>query len=141
MSMNVVILQGRLTRDPEERYNKKNEPVVRFSLAVDRRFEKDENGDKKTDFIDCVVFGKTAGYVSSYVKKGDMVTVRGHIRIDDWVDKSGNKRKSFDVIVDEISTSGRRAEAPNNYAKPIEEKAEENKPVFEELTDDDVLPF
>ena len=107
--MNKAILMGRLTRDPEVRYSQAAEPIaiVRFAVAVNRRFKKDE-----ADFINCVAFGKTGEFINSYFKKGAMIAVEGSIQTSSWDDKeTGQKRYSTEVIVDQAHFTGSRAES------------------------------
>ncbi len=99
--MNKVILMGRLTRDPEVRYSQSSEPiaVVRFSLAVNRRFKR--QGEPETDFINCVAFGKTGEFAEKYFKKGQLVAVCGRLQVRNWEDKNGQKRTTTEVIIEE----------------------------------------
>lgn len=98
--MNKVILMGRLTRDPEMRYsNNSNVAVVKFSLAIDRRFKKE--GQPEADFINCVVFGKTAEFTNNYFSKGMKVAITGRIQTSSWEDETGKRRYGTDVIVEE----------------------------------------
>ena len=99
--LNKIILMGRLTRDPELRRTQSGTPVASFSLAVDRDF-RDNNGEKKTDFIDCVAWRGTGEFVSKYFAKGRMAVVEGRLQIRDWTDKDGNKRRSAEVIAESI---------------------------------------
>lgn len=99
--LNKIFLMGRLTRDPELRRTQAGTAVASFSLAVDRdRGKKGE--DKETDFIDIVAWRNTAEFVSKYFAKGRMAVVEGRLQIRDWTDKEGNKRRSAEVIADNI---------------------------------------
>ena len=99
--LNRIILMGRLTRDPELRKTQSDTPVCSFSLAVDRDYKKD--GEKKeTDFIDIVAWRATAEFVSKFFTKGRMAVVEGRLQIRDWTDKEGNKRRSAEVIADNV---------------------------------------
>lgn len=99
--MNKVILMGRLTRDPEVRYSQSIEPVavVRYSLAVNRRFKR--QGEADADFINCVAFGKNGEFAEKYFKKGQMVGVVGRLSVNNWEDKTGAKRTTTEVVVEE----------------------------------------
>ena len=97
--MNKVILMGRLTRDPELRHTQSNMAVCSFSLAIDRD-RKGPNGERQTDFIDCVAWRQTAEFVSKYFTKGSMAVVSGRLQIRDWTDRDGGKRRSAEVVVD-----------------------------------------
>ena len=98
--MNKVILQGRLTRDPEVKYStgEKATAIASFSMAVDRRFKKD--GEQNADFINCKAFGKTAETVEKYVQKGVKITVCGRIQTGSYTNKDGVKVYTTDVIVE-----------------------------------------
>ena len=100
--MNKVILMGRLTRDPEVRYGgANNSAVVRFSLAVDRRFKRD--GDEQTaDFINCVAFGKTAEFLEKYARKGTKFVVEGRIQTGSYTNKDGQKVYTTDVVCENV---------------------------------------
>ena len=115
--LNRIILMGRLTRDPELRKTQSDTPVCSFSLAVDRDYKKD--GEKKeTDFIDIVAWRATAEFVSKYFTKGRMAVVEGRLQLRDWTDKDGNKRRSAEVVADNVyfGDSKRDAEAGGYHA-------------------------
>lgn len=98
--LNRVVLIGRLTRDPELRYTPQGTPVASFSLAVDRRPTK--SGEKQADFIDIVAWQQTAEFVGSYLTKGRLVAVDGRLQIRDWVAQDGTKRKSAEVVAENV---------------------------------------
>jgi len=105
MNINKVVLMGRLTADPELKISSSNVPVLRFTVAVNRRqFNKnDSEGTRATaDFIDCVAFYKNAEFVSKYFKKGSCIIVFGSLQIETWKDKNGNNQRSARVVVDEL---------------------------------------
>ena len=107
---------GRLTRDPELRYTQSQTPVASFSLAVDRDFGRGE--EKQTDFIDCVAWRQTGEFVSKYFQKGSMAVVSGRLQIRDWTDRDGNKRRSAEVVVDNVyfgESKRREGESRDNY--------------------------
>ena len=99
--LNKVFIMGRLTRDPELRRTQNGTPVTSFSLAVDRDF-KSQGGEKETDFIDVVAWRSTAEFVAKYFTKGRMAVVEGRLQIRDWTDKEKNKRRSAEVIADNV---------------------------------------
>ena len=101
MSLNRIIIMGRLTRDPELRRTQGGTSVTSFSLAVDRDF-KSQSGEKETDFIDVVAWRSTAEFVSKYFTKGRMAVVEGRLQIRDWTDKDGGKRSSAEVGADTV---------------------------------------
>ena len=99
--LNRIVLMGRLTHDPELRRTGSGTAVTSFSLAVDRDF-KSQSGEKETDFIDIVAWRNTAEFVSKYFTKGRMAVVEGRLQIRDWTDKDGGKRRSAEVIADNV---------------------------------------
>ena len=100
--LNHIVLMGRLTRDPELRYTQSQIPVASFSLAVDRDFGGRDGGERQTDFIDIVAWRSTAEFVSKYFTKGSMAAVSGRLQIRDWTDRDGNKRRSAEVVADNV---------------------------------------
>ena len=101
--LNHIVLMGRLTRDPELRRTGSGIPVTTFTLAVDRDFGNNrETGEKETDFIDIVTWRNTAEFVSKYFTKGRMAVVSGRLQIRNWNDKDGNKRRSAEVVADNV---------------------------------------
>jgi len=111
--MNKVILMGRLTRDPELRYsNTSNVAVVKFSLAVDRRFKRE--GQPEADFINCTAFGKTGEFINNYFNKGMRVAVTGRLQVSSWEEEPGKRRYSTDVIVEEAYFADSKKEGGNN---------------------------
>ena len=101
MSLNVITIQGRLVRDPEMRRTGGGVQVGNFTLAVDRDF-KGQDGNKETDFIDCVAWRGTAEILGKYFRKGSMATVTGRLQSRKWTDKDGNKRTAWEVQVDHL---------------------------------------
>ena len=99
--LNKIFIMGRLTRDPELRHTQSGTAVASFSLAVDRDF-KEQDGSRATDFIDCVAWRSSAEFVDKYFSKGRMAVVEGRLQIRDWTDKDGNKRRSAEVVVDNV---------------------------------------
>lgn len=97
--LNRTIMMGRLTRDPELRKTQTGTPVCSFSIACERDF-KTANGEKETDFFDCVAWRQTAEFVSQYFTKGRMVVVEGRLQNRSWTDKEGNKHRTTELIVD-----------------------------------------
>ena len=100
--LNHIVIMGRLTRDPELRRTGSGIAVTSFTVAVDRDFGKNENGEKETDFIDCVAWRQTGEFVSKYFTKGRMAVVSGRLQIRSWTDKEGNKRRTAEVIADNV---------------------------------------
>ncbi len=100
--LNKIFIMGRLTRDPELRRTQTGTPVASFTLAVDRDFRDKATGERATDFIDVVAWRQTAEFVSRYFSKGRSAVVEGRLQIRDWTDKEGGKRRSAEVIADNI---------------------------------------
>lgn len=100
--LNHIAIMGRLTRDPELRHTGSGVAVASFTVAVDRDFGKNENGEKEVDFIDCVAWRSTAEFVSKYLSKGRVAVVSGKLQIRNWTDKDGNKRRNAEVIADNV---------------------------------------
>ena len=115
--LNHITIMGRLTRDPELRRTGSGVAVASFSVAVDRDFGRNENGEKETDFIDCVAWRNTAEFVSKYATKGRMVVVSGRLQIRSWTDNDGNKRRTAEVVADNVyfGDSRRDNEGGNAY--------------------------
>ena len=98
--LNHITIMGRLVRDPELRRTGSGIAVASFTVAVDRDFGKNENGEKETDFIDCVAWRQTGEFVSKYFNKGRMIVVSGRLQVRSWTDKDGNKRRTAEVVAD-----------------------------------------
>ena len=114
--LNKIILMGRLTRDPELRHTQTGTAVASFSLAVDRDFKDKATGDRTTDFIDVVAWRQTGEFVSRYFTKGRMAVVEGRLQIRDWTDKDGNKRRSAEVVADNVYFGEQKRDAGANGA-------------------------
>ena len=151
--LNHITLMGRLTRDPELRYTASNTPVASFSLAVDRDFAPRDGGERQTDFIDIVAWRSSAEFVSKYFTKGQMAVVSGRLQIRDWTANDGSKRRSAEVVADNIyfgDSKRDREPGQASYAQPATAYPSSDSgytaPVsgsdFAELDDDDGdLPF
>ena len=100
--LNHITIMGRLTRDPELRYTQSQTPVASFTLAVDRDFASRDGGERQTDFIDCVAWRQTGEFVSKYFSKGSMAVVAGRLQIRDWTDRDGNKRRTAEVVAENV---------------------------------------
>lgn len=100
--LNHIVIMGRLTRDPELRRTGSGIAVTSFSLAVDRDFAPKDGGEKETDFIDCVAWRQTGEFVSKYFSKGSMAVVSGRLQIRGWTDDKGNKRRTAEVVADNV---------------------------------------
>ena len=147
--MNQIVIMGRMTRDPELRQTPGGVPVASFTLAVDRGFTPRDGGERQTDFIDVVAWRNTGEFVSKYFVKGQMAAVAGRLQIRDWTDKDGNKRRSAEVVAENIYFTESKKSREASFG-PVEAKDDYNtgfSPVvessdFTELDmDDGELPF
>jgi single-strand DNA-binding protein len=111
MSVNKVILVGRLGRDPETRYTSGGQAVANFSVATDETY-KDRNGErqKRTEWHKIVVWGKQAEIAQQYLKKGSLVFIEGRIQSREWQDKEGQKRTSFEIVASNFRMLGGRGD-------------------------------
>ena len=111
MSVNKVILVGRLGRDPETRYTGGGQAVANFSVATDETY-KDRNGEKqkRTEWHKIVVWGKQAEIAQQYLKKGSLIFIEGRIQSREWQDKEGQKRTSFEIVASNFRMLGGRSE-------------------------------
>ena len=145
--LNHIVIMGRLTRDPELRRTGSGVAVTSFTVAVDRDFGKNENGERETDFIDCVAWRQTGEFVSKYFTKGRMAVVSGRLQIRSWTDKDGNKRRTAEVVADNVyfGDSKRDGDSTAPMAAPAEFASyAPSAPAsdFAMLVDDDAqLPF
>lgn len=124
-----------MTADPELRRTQSGTTVSSFTLAVDRDF-KNQNGEKETDFINCVAWKGSAEFASNYFSKGRMAVVDGRLQMRDWTDKDGNKRRSFDVVVQSMYfCDSKKDETAYPSAQDLANR-------FEELDNsEEILPF
>ena len=130
--LNHISIMGRLTKDVELRRTNNGAAVASFTLAVDRDF-KNSNGEKETDFIEVVCWKNTAEFVSKYFSKGKMAIVAGRLQIRGWTDKDGNKRKTAEVVADNVYFGDTKKEDSGNYAS--------SDTPSDDLFDDDEFPF
>lgn len=121
--MNKVILIGRLTRDPDIRYTQAAEPlaIARYTLAVDRRFQKRDNtgNDQNADFIPCVAFGKLGEFAEKYLKQGIKIAITGRIQTGSYTNRDGQKVYTTDVVVEECEFAESKKNSENSdYQMP-----------------------
>ena len=140
--INVVVLMGRLTADPELRTTPNGISVTSFSIAVDRAYQK-AGTERQTDFINCVAWRQTAEFITKYFQKGAMIAVNGTLQQRSYTDKDGNKRTAYDVVIDNASFCGSKADGS---ARPRSDEpasfSNAGMGDFEEITmRDDDLPF
>ena len=112
--LNSVIIMGRLTADPELRTTPSGVSVTRFTVAVDRRFQR-QGEDRQTDIITVVAWRQTADFVTRFFKKGQMIAVQGSLQVSNYEDKNGNKRTNYDVVADNVSFCGSKSESGSNF--------------------------
>ncbi len=150
-SFNKVILVGNMTADPELKQTTSGTSVCSFSIAVNRRFGKAEQGQPTVDFINIVTWSQRAEFVSRYFKKGNPILVCGQLQTRTWTDNQGQKRYATEVIADEVSFVGGSAATaasapagntytPEAYTTPSY-NAGASSAGFEEIPSDDSLPF
>ncbi len=143
--LNCVTLMGRLVADPELRTTTTGKSVCTFRIAVDRSFVK-TGEQRQADFITIVAWENTANFISRYFAKGSMIAIQGSIQTRSYEDNSGNKRTAVEVLAREVSFCGSKAETGTTVpsvseAAPAPSYQTAVPSDFEEITDDDDLPF
>ncbi|MCL6563869.1 MAG: single-stranded DNA-binding protein [Firmicutes bacterium] len=129
--LNRIILIGRLTRDPELRYTPQGVPVAAFSLAVDRPYA-NQQGQRETDFIDCIAWRKLAETIANHLSKGRLVAVEGRLQVRSYTAQDGSKRKVAEVVADTV----RFLDRPREGQPAVESEAvgvEEDVPLPDDL--------
>lgn len=118
--MNKVVLMGRLTRDPDIRYSQGDNPtaVARYTLAVDRRFGRNNDGEQTADFISCVTFGRSAEFAEKYLHQGTKIAVTGRIQTGSYTNREGQKVYTTDVVVEEQEFAESKAAVANSGYSP-----------------------
>ena len=149
--LNKVILMGHMTADPELKQTTSGISVCSFSIGVNRRFSKADQGQQSVDFINIVAWRQQAEFVSRYFKKGSSIIVCGSIQTRNWTDNNGQKRYVTEVVADEVSfgapaasqNNGERAQStgytPTAYGAPSFNST--GSADFEEIPGDESLPF
>ena len=152
--MNSVIINGRITKDPEVHYtNNTNSAYIQFSIAVRKDF-KNKDGQYDTIFVDCAAFSSTAQYIGNYVHKGDMLLVKGRLGIQAYQDKEGKTRTYTNIEVEQVEnlTPQRQQEQTQqqpqqpqqpqqNRPQPKPQPKQEQVPNTFDVGDDDTLPW
>ncbi len=113
--LNKIIIMGRLGKDPELRHTQSGTPVASFSLAVDRDFKDKGTGERVTDWIDVVAWRQTGEFVSRYFTKGRVAVVEGRLQMRDWTDREGNKRRSAEVVADNVYFGDSKKDGDGGY--------------------------
>ena len=148
--MNKVILMGRLTRDPEVRYSQGENAlaIARYTLAVDRRFRRNNDGEQTADFIGCVAFGRSAEFAEKYFRQGLKIAVTGRIQTGSYINKDGKRVYTTDVVVENQEFAESKAASNNSYKKengyaPYKPEPAQAADGFMNIPDaiDDALPF
>ena len=111
--LNHITIMGRLTRDPELRRTGSGIAVASFTVACDRDFAPKDGGERGCDFIDCVAWRSTGEFVSKYFTKGSMAVVSGRLQIRDWNDKEGNKRRTAEIVADNVYFGSSKRDSDN----------------------------
>lgn len=129
--LNVVVLMGRLTSDPEIRHTPNDVPVTSFSIAVERSYKSGD--ERQTDFIDIVAWRSTAEFICKYFRKGQMIAIHGSIQTGTYKDKDGNTRKTFEVLADNVHfADSKKSEGQKNHTEknpaPPEKQREKTSP-------------
>ena len=149
--LNKVILMGHMTADPELKQTTSGTSVCSFSIGVNRRYSKQDQGQRNVDFINIVAWRQQAEFVSRYFKKGSSIIVCGSIQTRDWTDNNGQKRYATEVVADDVSFGAPAAQnsqgerpanqsyTPSAYGNPTYNSADSAN--FEEIPGDDSLPF
>ena len=150
--LNCAVIMGRLVADPELRTTTSGISVISFRVAVDRNFVR-QGEERQADFIDVVAWRQTAEFVSRYFRKGSMIAVQGSIQTRNYEDKSGNKRTAVEIVADNVSFCGSKAESgtAGGNAPRFEQPARPQNAApafaagstgdFSNIQDDDELPF
>jgi single-strand DNA-binding protein len=115
MALNHITIMGRLTKEPELRQTQSGKAVANFTLAVDRDYT-EKGAERETDFIECVAWRGTAEFVDKYFGRGQMAVVSGRLQIRDWEDKDGNKRRSAEIVADNVYFGESKRDAGANGA-------------------------
>lgn len=145
--LNIAVIMGRLTANPELRTTANGTSVTSFTVAVDRKFQK-QGAEKQTDFINVVAWQHTADFITRYFRKGSMIAVNGYIQTRNYEDKNGNKRTAVEIVANNVSFCGSKAETnttdlatptTENQAIPQQDMIDEGFSIIP--TSDDVLPF
>ena len=134
--MNVICLNGRLTADPELKNTANGVPVCSFTIAVDRNI-KGKDGEKQTDFINCVAWRNTAEFVSKYFGKGKMIAIVGELQSRKYTDKDGNNRTAFEVLANQVNFCGGNNDRKEETTSAAAVQSFPKQTIY----DDDALPF
>lgn len=151
-NFNKVILGGRLTADPELKTTPSGIPVTTFTIAVNRRFGGKQGEEAQADFFNVTAWRQTAEFITKFFRKSSSICVAGSLQTRNWVDQQGQKRFATEIVADEAYFVDAKSEsplAPQNYVQPTVPQSNEqppqfqmqSAPQFEQLGEDDELPF
>ena len=145
--LNTTTLAGRLVADPELKTTASGVPVTSFTIAVNRR-RRSKNTERKADFFTVVAWRHHAEFVTRYFKKGSSIFVTGELQTRDWTDKDGIKRYATELVADDIrfvdaksDRAGADATDTTTYIPDAYTSSSDTNPAFEDITEDDELPF
>lgn len=143
--INTVALMGRLVYEPEVRTTPNGTSVLSFVIACDRNYQS-QGQERQADFIDCVAWRQQADFIGRYFHKGSMIALEGSIQTRMYTDKNGNNRKATEVVVSQVSFCGGKNESNQGaqnpaFAQPAPSYASADSSDFEEIVDEDDLPF
>ena len=136
--LNCLVIMGRLTADPELRTTPSGTSVTSFTVAVDRNYCK-QGEERQTDFIPVVAWRQTADFINRYFRKGSLIALQGEIQSRNYTDKNGNKRTAIELLVNQASFCGEKANSDNSPSS-TENASGGDFGAFDEA-DDDGLPF
>ena len=139
MSVNKVILVGRLGKDPEVRFTASGLGICNFSLATDRKYT-NKQGEKvdETEWHKCVTFGKLSEICGQYLHKGSLIYAEGRLQTREWQDKDGNKRWSTEILVEQMRMLGSKGDRP---AAPSASSGDDPFDRVPDMPPDDDIPF
>lgn len=135
--INKVILMGRLTRDPEMRHTNSGTPVTTFSIAIDNGY----GDNKRTDFVNCLAWNKTAEFVTKYFTKGKMIIVIGRITTRSWETQDGKRAYATEVVANEVNFGESKTSPQLNTPQTAAQPPMQDDDDFTPLDEDDDLPF
>jgi single-strand DNA-binding protein len=142
--LNVAVLMGRLTKDPELRQTPNGVSVTTFTIAVDRDYTP-KGQERQADFIDIVAWRNTAEFVCKYFRRGQLVAVQGSIQTRTYTDRYGNNRKAVEVVADNVNFAEPKRESnshsANVFAADTQPHYSGQQDDFEKIPSDDDLPF
>ena len=145
--MNKVLLMGRLTRDPEVRYGQSDQSsaIARYTLAVDRRFKRQDGVGHTADFIGCVAFGKAAEFAEKYLRQGTKIAVTGRIQTGSYTNRDGQKVYTTDVVIEDQGFAESKSANDQHFGQAVHQTQtpQTDRDGFMPLPDDldEDLPF